>query len=178
MPVLMRIDRPAILPNQWKSKVQACHVTGAATGDLSSERVLIRLDRLSCVSQSGETLDIKASGYVVGGDGKTGLRGRLITKSGQALANAVSLSILSGAGKAISLSSQQISTSTLTGTQTVDYSSAWKAGMGQGAADAMSRLVDYYLKLADKILPVLEVDAGTSADIVFSQGTALSNSNK
>ena len=114
---------------------------------------------------------------MVGGDGKTGLRGRLITKSGQALANAVSLSILSGAGKAISLSSQQISTSTLTGTQTVDYSSAWKAGMGQGAADAMSRLVDYYLKLADKILPVLEVDAGTSADIVFSQGTALSNSN-
>lgn len=176
IPVLMRIDAPAMLPSHWRSEIASCHVTGAATGDLSSERVHIRLDRLSCISVKGETLDIKAGGYAVGRDGKTGVRGRLVTRSGQAIANALSLSVLSGVGRAVSLSAQQVTTSSLTGTQTVDYSSAWKAGMGEGFASGMQRLIDYYLKLADKVLPVLELQSGTPVDIVFSQGVHLAPS--
>ena len=41
-------------------------------------------------------------------------------------------------------------------------------------SDAMDRITDYYLKLADRIFPVLEVDAGRPVDIVLSQGVLLS----
>lgn len=65
MPVLMRIDHPAILLAPMKSKVRACHVTGAATRRLSSERYSARLDRLS-VFPVGETARYqKASGLRV-----------------------------------------------------------------------------------------------------------------
>lgn len=173
MPVLMKIEDPAVLPNRWKTDVRSCHVTGTAAGDLSSERVLIRLDRLSCVSKSGRTLDVRVQGYGIGSDGKVGVKGRLVTRSGSAIAAALSVSLLEGVGRAVSLSSQQTTTSSLTGSQTVDYTNAWTAGLGQGLAQGMDRIAAYYLKLADKILPVLEVDAGASVDLVISRGVLL-----
>lgn len=173
MPVLMKIEDYAMLPNRWKTDVRACHVTGTATGDLSSERVLIRLDRLSCVSKTGRTLDVRVQGYGIGGDGKVGVSGRLVSRSASSIAAALSVSLLQGVGRAVSLSSQQTTTSSLTGTQTVDYTNAWTAGLGQGLANGMDRIAAYYLKLADKILPVLEVDAGASVDLVISRGVLL-----
>lgn len=173
MPVLMKIEDPAVLPNRWKTDVRSCHVTGTAAGDLSSERVLIRLDRLSCVSKSGRTLDVRVQGYGIGSDGKVGVKGRLVTRSGSAIAAALSVSLLEGVGRAVSLSSQQTTTSSLTGSQTVDYTNAWTGGLGQGLAQGMDRIAAYYLKLADKILPVLEVDAGASVDLVISRGVLL-----
>lgn len=173
MPVLMKIEDPAVLPNRWKTDVRSCHVTGTAAGDLSSERVLIRLDRLSCVSKSGRTLDVRVQGYGIGSDGKVGVKGRLVTRSGSAIAAALSVSVLEGVGRAVSLSSQQTTTSSLTGSQTVDYTNAWTGGLGQGLAQGMDRIAAYYLKLADKILPVLEVDAGASVDLVISRGVLL-----
>lgn len=175
MPVLMRLDHPAILPNRWRSKVERCHVTGSATGDISSERTLIRLDRLSCVSSRGGTLDIRVSGYAVGADGKVGIRSRLVTRSGQAIAAALSTSLLSGLGRAVSLSTQSTTTNALTGSDTVRYDNALKAGLGTGLASGMDRLVSYYLDMAKNIFPVLEVDSGVHADLVFSQGTVLTD---
>lgn len=174
MPVVFRVDKPAVLPNRWRSKVERCHVTGTATGDLSSERTLIRLDRLSCVSRAGETLDIRVTGYAVGADGKVGLRSRLVTRSGQAIAAALTTSVLSGLGKAVSLSAQSVTTSAA-GADTVRVDNALRAGLGQGAANGFDRVVDYYLSMARNIFPVLEVDSGAPADLVLSQGTVLSD---
>ena len=39
--------------------------------------------------------------------------------------------------------------------------------------DALDRVADYYLKLADKIFPVLEVDAGRDVDIVITQSASI-----
>ncbi len=175
MPVLMKVENAAILPNKWRTNIDACMLTGAATGDLSSERVQIRLDRLSCVGKNGETLDVRISGYAVGADGKVGIRGRLVTRSGQAIAAAISTSMLQGIGRAVSLSSQTTTTSLSSGTQTVDYANAWRGGLGDGFAKGMDRISAYFLRLAEKILPVLEVDAGSPVDIVVSQGVRLSD---
>ena len=49
--------------------------------------------------------------------------------------------------------------------QTNDVNNPWKAGLGDGMKDAMDRVADYYLRLADKIFPVLEVDA--HEDVLF-----------
>lgn len=148
-------------------------MSGSATGDLSSERVHIRLDRLSCVAPTGEALDMRVQGWVYDNAGMLGLPGKLITRSGQAIANALSVSILSGIGEAVSLTSQTTSTSTLTGTQTSEIKNAWGAGLGKGISDGFDRIAEYYLDLADRIFPVLEVTPGQRVDVVFAQGALI-----
>lgn len=172
MPVLMRLSEVTTLPNELAADLQGCFVTGQAAGDLSTERIQIRLDRLSCSAAPGAHLDLKVMGYVVGEDGKVGIRGRLVSRSGQAIASALSLGIMSGIGKALSLSSQETTTSAL-GTQTTSVTNAYKNGLGQGMGQALDRLVDYYLKIANQIFPVLESHSGRRVQVVFSQGVMI-----
>lgn len=172
VPMLLEIKDPAFLPNRYRSDVKRCMVTANATGDLSSERVLVRLDRLSCITESRGAIDVKLTGYVTGEDGKTGLKARVVTRSGQAIANALLVGTLSGLGEAVSLAAQDSSTN-FAGTVTNSVNNPWRAGLGEGMQDALDRVADYYLKLADKIFPVLEVDAGRDVDIVITQSASI-----
>ena len=172
VPMLLEIKDPAFLPNRYRSDVKRCMVTANATGDLSSERVLVRLDRLSCITESKGAIDVKLTGYVTGEDGKTGLKARVVTRSGQAIANALLVGTLSGLGEAVSLAAQD-STTNFAGTVTNSVNNPWRAGLGDGMQDALDRVADYYLKLADKIFPVLEVDAGRDVDIVITQSASI-----
>lgn len=172
VPMLLEIKDPAFLPNRYRSDIKRCMVTANATGDLSSERVLVRLDRLSCITQTRGAIDVKVTGYVTGEDGKTGLKARVVTRSGQAIANALLVGTLSGLGEAVSLAAQDSSTN-FAGTVTNSVNNPWRAGLGEGMQDALDRVADYYLKLADKIFPVLEVDAGRDVDIVITQSASI-----
>ena len=172
MPILMELTDAAVLPNRYRSDLKRCFVTATATGDLSSERVLVRRDRLSCITDDEDTIDVKLTGYVTGEDGKTGLKARVVTRSGQAIANALLVGTLSGLGEAVSLAAQDSSTN-FAGTVTNSVNNPWRAGIGSGMEDALDRIADYYLKLADKIFPVLEVDAGRTVDIVITQSASI-----
>ena len=172
VPMLLEIKDPAFLPNQYRADIKRCMVTANATGDLSSERVLVRLDRLSCLTESRGAIDVKLTGYVTGEDGKTGLKARVVTRSGQAIANALLVGTLSGLGEAVSLAAQDSSTN-FAGTVTTTVNNPWRAGLGEGMQDALDRVADYYLRLADKIFPVLEVDAGRDVDIVITQSASI-----
>lgn len=172
VPMLMEITDKAIMPNLYSSGIKRCFVTGHGTGELASERVLVRLDRLSCIDENGGAVDKKIQGYVSGEDGKTGLRAKLVTKSGQAIANALFTGTLAGLGKAVSLSAENQTTS-ITGTISSTVANPWKAGFGEGTSHAMDRITDYYLKLASDLFPVLEVDSGREVDIVISNGFSM-----
>lgn len=172
MPLLLEVTHFANLPNDFKANVRRCFVTANATGDISSERVLVRLDRLSCMNKAGRAVDVRVQGYVTGEDGKAGVRARLITRSGQAIASALFTGAISGLGKAVSLSAQRTTTYT-SGAVGSSVDNAWAAGIGEGVDSAMDRIVNYYLKLADKIFPVLELDSGREVDIVLAQGLSI-----
>lgn len=172
MPLLLEVTHFANLPNDFKANVRRCFVTANATGDISSERVLVRLDRLSCMNKAGRAVDVRVQGYVTGEDGKAGVRARLVTRSGQAIASALFTGAISGLGKAVSLSAQRTTTYT-SGAVESSVDNAWAAGIGEGVDSAMDRIVNYYLKLADKIFPVLELDSGREVDIVLAQGLSI-----
>lgn len=172
VPMLLEIKDLAFLPNRYRSDIKRCMVTANATGDLSSERVLVRLDRMSCITNTRGAIDVRVTGYVTGEDGKTGLKARVVTRSGQAIANALLVGTLSGLGEAVSLAAQD-STTNFAGTVSNSVNNPWKAGLGDGMKDAMDRVADYYLRLADKIFPVLEVDAGRDVDIVITQSSSI-----
>ena len=172
-PVLLRLVDHAQLPNQFRLKAKDCLIVGSGYGDLSSERAYIRTESLSCVSPRGESLDLPIKGYVAGEDGKAGVMGRLITKQGQVLANALIAGIGSGLGQAFQQSATTTSTSPLGSTSTVKSGEEFKAGISSGVGKAMDRLAQYYISLAEKLYPVVEVDAGRLVDVVITKGALL-----
>ena len=172
-PVVMRVQDNAFLPNRYRAKVKECHLLGSGYGDISSERAYLRLESISCVLSDGEVVDANAKGYVVGEDGKAGMRGRVISKQGQVLANALMTGIISGIGQGFQQSATTYSTSALGSVGTVDPGKQFQAGIGTGIGKALDRLSQYYITLAEKMFPVIEVDAGRVVDVVLTKGVTL-----
>lgn len=171
-PVLFHLQDDAILPNGWRSKVRNCFVIGAGIGDLSSERAFIRLITLSCVLHNGQAIEAKVMGSAFGEDGKNGLRGRLITKQGTILANAAMASIASGIGKGFGNQGQTVAVSPLgtTTQQSKDADVVLRNSLAQGFGSAMDRLAQYWIERADKMFPVIEIDASRKVDLLFTKG--------
>lgn len=172
-PVLLRVQDNAFLPNRFRAKVKECFLLGSGYGDISSERAYLRLESLSCVLNNGEVVDTNAKGYVVGEDGKAGMRGRLVSKQGQVLANALLAGVASGIGQAFQQSATTYSTSALGTVGTVETGKQFQAGIGAGVGKALDRLSQYYINLAEKMFPIIEVDAGRVVDVVLTKGVTL-----
>jgi conjugal transfer pilus assembly protein TraB len=175
-PVLLRLLDHAMLPNQFRGRIKECLVVGAGYGDVSAERAYIRTESLSCVTRDGTAIDVPIRGYVAGEDGKAGMRGRLVSKQGQILANALLAGVASGIGTAFQQSATTLSISPLGATGTVEPSKQLQAGLGTGVGRALDRLAQYYITLAEKVFPVIEIDAGRTVDVVLTQGIALGQS--
>lgn len=172
-PVLFKVDDLARLPNRYKADFEECVITANAYGDISSERAYVRTDRFSCVDQNNHVIDIPIKAYAAGEDGKAGLRGRLVTKQGQVLANAFLAGVGSGIGTAFRDGATTQSTSALGTTQSIKSGKALEAGLGEGVSNAMDMLAQYYIRLAEQLFPVIEVDGGRVVDIVLTQGMSL-----
>ena len=172
-PILLRVQDNAFLPNKYRARVKECFILGSGYGDISSERAYLRLESLSCVMTNGEVVDATIKGYVVGEDGKAGLRGRLVSKQGQVLANALMTGIISGIGHGFQQSATTYSTSALGTVGTVEPGKQIQAGIGTGVGKALDRLSQYYITLAEKMFPIIEVDAGRVVDVVLTKGVTL-----
>ena len=172
-PVLMRAQDNAFLPNRYRARVKECFLLGSGYGDISSERAYLRLESLSCVLMNGEVVDANAKGYVVGEDGKAGMRGRVVSKQGQILANALMTGVIAGIGQGFQQSATSYSTSALGTVGTVESGKQFQAGIGAGVGKALDRLSQYYISLAEKTFPIIEIDAGRQADVVLTKGVTL-----
>jgi conjugal transfer pilus assembly protein TraB len=172
-PILMRVLDPAQLPNRYLADMKDCVVTANGYGDLSSERAYVRTDRMSCIDQKGGAVDVSVKGYVAGEDGKAGMRGRLVTKQGQVLANAFLAGIGSGIGDAFSQSLTTTSVSPLGATSTVNTGEIAQYGLAKGVGNAMDTLAKYYIKLAEQLFPIIEVDGGRVVDVVLTRGASV-----
>lgn len=173
LPILLKIQDNAFLPNRYRAKVRDCHIVGQGYGDISSERAYIRTEALSCVLKNGEVVDAPMKGYIVGEDGKAGMRGRLVSKQGQVLANALATGIISGFGQGLQQASMSYGTSAFGQVATVDPSQRVQAGIGSGIGRALDRMSQYYITLAEKMFPVIEIDAMREIDVVITKGITL-----
>ncbi len=175
VPVLLRLVDAAVLPNHFRGLVQDCLVVAEGFGDQSAERAYIRTTLLSCVMRDGTVIEVPVKGSVFGEDGMNGLRGALVTKQGQILTNALLAGIASGLGNGIAQSTQQITNTALGATTTnpTDGSGILKQGIGTGVGKALDRLSQYYIALAEKTFPVIEIQPGRTVDVVITQGVQL-----
>jgi conjugal transfer pilus assembly protein TraB len=176
-PVVVRVQKDAILPNLYNADVKECHATLAGYGELSSERAYLRGETFSCITKNGEVIDEAFPSYAVGEDGKAGIRGRLVSKAGSLIAKTALAGLAAGVAEAFDTSPvPTIRTGDVGDEMTFQdnfSSDAARHGLSSGASAAMTRLADYYMDMADQIFPVIEVDAGRQIDIVLTSGFKL-----
>ncbi len=172
-PVLIRLSDNSVLPNGYRAEYRECFVIAAGYGDISSERAYLRTENMSCVREDGSTLEVRIQGSIYGEDGKVGMRGRLVTKQGQMLANALLAGVASGIGQGLATSATTTSTSPLGTIASASGMDAYRAGVGTGVGHALDRLAQYYIKLAEQTFPVIEIDAGREIDVVITKGVRI-----
>lgn len=179
-PSLLRIKSEAILPNRFRADFRECMLIAGGWGDLSSERAYMRAERISCVRNDGTVLEAPIEAYATGEDGKTGLRGRLVSKQGQLIARSLMAGLMEGAASAFDV--RQVPSINITRgfqdggeTQAPVYeqafdSNALQAAGARGAGSALERIADYYLEMAENIFPVIEIDAMRNVDFIVNKG--------
>ena len=105
------------------------------------------------------------------------MRGRVVEKTGRILANAMLAAVGSGIGQAFKAQGTVTSVNALGGT-TEQVTDGFKAGFGGGVNKAFDKLSEYYIKVAERMFPVVEVNGGRVVDIVVSRGVSIERSKK
>lgn len=171
-PAILRIIDYANLPNNFRTDVVSCRLVGEARGSLSSNRVLIKVNTISCVKRDGSVFVKPVTGFVTGEDGKIGVSGIVVTKQGAILARMLIADLLGGFGSALKQSVTNIAVSPTGTVQTVNPEDSLTAALGTGVAQTVNRLAQFYYDMAKEMFPVIEVNAGRKVDVVFINAAA------
>ncbi|NOI26891.1 TrbI/VirB10 family protein, partial [Vibrio mediterranei] len=105
--------------------------------------------------------------------GKNGIAGTAIMRNSKIIQSAGVAGILTGLGNAATGLSQTQSTSALGTTNSVDPSKTGLNILGTATSEVAAKLSDYYLKLAEKYHPDIELRQGAVVNIVFLKGFPL-----
>lgn len=179
-PTLIRIQKDAILPNYYTADIRECFLLMSGYGDLSSERAFLRGETISCIRSDGKIIDGRLDSYAVGDDGKAGVRGRLVSKQGQIIARSLLAGFAGGFAEMFDTTATPTLNTSSDGTiryEDVYSSKAVKGGAAKGVSQALTRISDFYMDLAEAVYPVIEVDAGRQVDVVVSKGAKLTFKN-
>ena len=179
-PVLMRITGPAWTAAEDGTAMQVdidgCTVTGAAHGDLSSEKVYVRFRTMTCAGpEPGTVVETEVAGFVAG-SGKTGVRGPVVSREGALVEKAFLAGMISGAGQGVAQAFQPQAVATGAGGAAVAntaLSDIGRAGLGAGASSAGQKVADYMIRRAEQYQPVIPLQAGTKVTLVFLEGARI-----
>jgi len=173
-PILLRVQAPAILPNEIRAELQGCLVVAHGYGSLASERVEARLVSINCMNAVGQSIiEADITGIVVDKDGVKGLAGHPVSKMGTNLARLAFAAAIEGAGSAFSDQATTVSVSPLGQTQSVDPGQIGRAGLGEGVSKAASEYGRIIADLVRQQAPVLEVGPTKDVTVVLTEGVWL-----
>ncbi len=178
-PVLLRITGPAWTAAEDGTALQVdidgCTVTGAAHGDLSSEKVYVRFRTMTCAGPTpGTVIETDVAGFVAG-SGKTGVRGPVVSREGALVEKAFLAGMVSGIGQGVAQAFQPQAVATGTGATVANtgLGDIGRAGLGAGASSAGQKVADYMIRRAEQYQPVVQLQAGTRVTLVFLEGARI-----
>ena len=178
-PVLLRITGPAWTAAEDGTArsvdLAGCTVTGAAFGDLSSEKVYARLKTLTCAGPApGTVVETEVAGFVANA-GKTGVRGPVVSREGALVEKAFLAGLVSGLGQGVAgaFQPQAVATGTGAAVANTGLGDIGRAGLGAGASTAGQKVADYLIRRAEQYQPVIQLRAGTRVTVVFIAGARL-----
>ena len=179
-PVLIRLTSPAygaaVDGVASRSEIEGCTVTGAAYGDLSSEKVYVRLQTMACAGDApGTVIETPVSGFVAGA-GKAGIRGPVVSREGALVQRAFLSGLFSGFGQGANQAFRPQAVLAGGGTATFENTGLddiGRAGLGAGAGTAGEQISDYLIRRAEQYQPVIQLASGTPVTVVFLEGAWL-----
>lgn len=171
VPALIRVKKDAVLPNRYIQAVKECFIIVSGVGNLATERAEMRGETISCIFKDGQVVDGPLSAYVVGEDGKSGLRGRVVSKQGAVIARSIAAGFFGGLGK--QLAPSQVPTLDISGGDETKYQvpnvgNASKIALANGMGSSLDRVANFYLDLAEQMVPVIEIDAGRQVTLILN----------
>lgn len=171
-PVLFRVTGPAVTAGRGSQgarvNIKGCTIQGSAIGDLSSERVKVRLISMTCLKRNGTVIEARVSGYMTG-SGKAGVRGQVVSREGNLVSNAAIAGVLQGIA-----TTAQTATGTNEEAAVADIAQSALAAAGAGGVQqAASTLSEYYINRAEQYQPVISLHGGTNVELVFLEGVSL-----
>ena len=183
LPVVLRITGPArsVLQNGrvLTTRLQGCVVNGAARGDLSSEKVYVKLARMTCDQPGGRVAVSEVKGFISFA-GKSGVRGRVVSREGNLITQALLAGIVGGFGRGFSANANSVFGSARANPDgskaKLSPGDILGGGLGQGAADAADAVSKYLIERAEQYQPVVEMPTGIEVEIVFLDGVFVRNS--
>ena len=184
LPVLLRVTGPARSVfsdgRLLATRVQGCMVNGAAYGELSSEKVYVKLLRMTCPQPGGRYAVSEVKGFLAYG-GKVGIRGRVVSREGSLTTQAFLAGLVSGAGNAVN-SAFNVPIAAVgqdaDGDRVLPSPSAGDIalrGLGGGAENSGKMLSEYLIERAEQYQPVVEMPTGARVEVVFLDGTFIRN---
>ena len=178
LPMLVQADHAVVGPNRRRIDLRGCMVLLQVKGELSTDRVVGKAVRLSCVRSDGEHVSRDINGYLAGEDSTFGVVGQLITRQGRVVAAATVASLAQAAGEAVATAqeSRQLLTSPLGGA-TAEVTNVDGSGLayvaGSAGAAGAGLIAGWYLKYADQLLPAIAVGSGRDVWVVLIDSVAV-----
>ena len=176
-PMLLRLLNNGVLPRKFQSDLNDSHVLASGYGDLSSERVYARLEKLTCTEIStGEIIETQVAGFIAGEDSKAGVRGNVVSKETKYLTNSMLGGIVGGLANTAKPNPMMINPFASNAWQGPSNADKFKEGFGTGVNSSMDRLSKYYIDRAEQLQPVIQVNGQRIVDIVFTEGAHIGSS--
>jgi|GEM_PF-1192366 len=171
-PVVIRLTERGNLPKNFNVDISTCRILGSSYGDLSSERAIIRLEKMVCIDPNTELVTTSnIAGTVHGPDGMNGIKGRVVATSGKHIKNALIGGVISGLSQSSrGLDSMAITNLGAVSTKKKGFKDMAASGTLTGASNAAEKIADYYLKMAETMSPILTIPGGVKVDVIFMKG--------
>jgi len=178
-PVMMRLTDAGIFSKGLRTEqIKEAILIGDCSGDLSSERARCRLQTLSLENMKGEIIERPVHGWIVGEDGRNGVKGIVVDKSSDMLRMAMLNGVLGGMSQFLQNQSTKgvFPISPLTGQQhALSGTNTLKGGLASGAGDAFSKMADFVMERFNSMSPQIVIASGREVDVVFQHGVDLNS---
>ncbi len=182
LPVVLRVTGPArsVLQNGklLTTKIQGCLINGAARGELSSEKVYVKLQKMTCPQPGGRYAVSEVKGFIAFG-GKTGVRGRVVSREGGLVSQAFIAGLVGGFGRGFSANANSLLTQpnvTVNGRrEQLGLGDIAQGGFGEGVSQSGDMVSKYLIERAEQYQPVIEMPTGIDVEIVFLEGVYVRN---
>lgn len=173
-PVMLRLVDTAIFSKGYKTEqIKEAILIGSCSGDISSERAKCRLETLSLLNRNGEIIEKPVEGWLIGEDGRPGIKGVVVDRSSEVARMAALNGVLGGIAQFFQnqATNKVFPISPITGQQNaLGAKDALKAGAYAGTGNALEKLADFAIKRAEQMSPVIVVSSGRVIDVVFRKG--------
>lgn len=176
-PIMLRLVDTAIFSKGYKTKqIKEAILIGSCAGDISSERAKCRLETLSLLNRNGEIIEKPVEGWLIGEDGRPGIKGIIVDRSSEVARMAALNGVLSGIAQFFQnqATNKVFPISPITGQQNaLGAKDSLKAGVYGGTGNALEKLADFAIKRAESMSPVIVISSGRVIDVVFRKGVDL-----